>query len=167
MKIKIFTLALVSAFAFNANAQTEIKKTRKIKKSSRVEVAASNQDKKEITLDNVSVSSNMPSVNVNWKSLNHDFGDIKKGVPATYEFTFVNTSREVVIISKVQPACGCTASDYTKTPIRPGESGRVIATFNAAAVGAFSKTVTVNLNEQVDKPITLSFKGNVVETQSR
>ena len=73
----------------------------------------------------------------------------------------------MVIISKVQPACGCTASDYTKTPIRPVETGKVIATYNAAAVGAFSKTVTVNLNEQVDKPITLSFKGKVIEIPSR
>jgi hypothetical protein len=167
MKLKMLTLALVSVFAFNANAQTELKKTKKIKKSAKVEAAQVIQDRKDIALENISTSSNMPAVNVNWKSLNHDFGEIKKGIPATYDFTFVNTSKEVVIITKVQPACGCTASDYTKTPIRPGETGKVSATYNAAAPGAFTKTVTVNLNDQLDKAIVLTFKGNVVEPQSK
>ncbi|MFY7812122.1 MAG: DUF1573 domain-containing protein [Flavobacterium sp.] len=161
MKLKFLTLALVSVLAFNANAQTEIKKTKKIKKTTKVETTPT------IALENVTTSSNMPAVNVNWKSLNHDFGEIKKGVPASHEFTFVNTSKEVVIITKVQPACGCTASDYTKTPIRPGETGKVLATFNAAAAGPFTKSVTVNLNDQLDKPVTLTFKGNVVEPQSK
>ena len=167
MKLKFLTLALVSAFAFNANAQTELKKTKKIKKSAKVEATPAVQEKKEFALENVSASSNMPVVNVSWKSLNHDFGEIKKGIPASHDFTFVNTSKEVVIITKVTPACGCTASDYTKTPIRPGETGKITATYNAAAPGAFTKTVSVNLNDQLDKAITLTFKGNVVEPQSK
>ena len=168
MKLRFFTLALIFAFVLTANAQTETKKTKKVKKTTKVQaVAPIMQDKKEISLDNVTATSGTPAVSVNWKNTNYDFGEIKKGIPATHEFTFVNTSKEIVVISRVTPACGCTASDYTKTPIRPGESGKVVATYNAAAVGAFTKTVAVVLNDQADKAVTLTFKGNVIETASR
>lgn len=168
MKLRIFTLAIVSAFAITASAQTDIKKTKKIKKTTKVQATAPViQEKKEISLENITATSGMPAVTVNWKNMNHDFGEIKKAIPATHEFTFVNTSKEIVVISRVTPACGCTASDYTKTPIRPGETGKVVATYNAAAVGAFTKTVSVVLNDQADKAVTLTFKGNVVDSSSK
>ena len=62
-----------------------------------------------------------------WVSETHDFGDIEKGKPVTYEFTFTNTSKETVLLTNVKPSCGCTAANYTKTPIKPGEKGTVEA----------------------------------------
>ena len=55
-----------------------------------------------------------------WESETHDFGDIEKGKPVTYEFSFVNTTKETVLLTNVKPSCGCTAANYTKTPIKPG-----------------------------------------------
>ena len=95
----------------------------------------------------------------------HDFGDIPKGIPATYEFSFTNNTKETIIITSVKPACGCTAANYTKTPIKPGEKGMVAATFNAASPAPFQKSVTVMTNEGGAEAIkTLSFKGKVIET---
>lgn len=101
---------------------------------------------------------------VKWDQEMHDFGDIPKGIPATYEFTFTNTTKETILITSVKPACGCTAANYTKTPIKPGEKGMVAATFNAASAAPFQKSVTVMTNEGGAEAIkTLSFKGKVVE----
>ena len=102
---------------------------------------------------------------IKWDQEIHDFGDIPKGIPATYEFTFTNNTKETILITNVKPACGCTAANYTKTPIKPGEKGMVAATFNAATVAPFQKSVTVMTNEGgVETVKTLSFKGKVIET---
>jgi hypothetical protein len=107
-----------------------------------------------------------PATEVKWEEASHNFGDIKKGVPVNNDFTFVNTTSETIIITNVKASCGCTATNYTKTPIKPGETGFVSAKYNAASTGPFSKTVRVNFNEN-EKPVTLIIKGKVVEGESR
>lgn len=98
---------------------------------------------------------------VSWKAESLDLGEITQGKPKDMTFEFVNSGKTDVIITNVKPACGCTAADYTKTPVKPGEKGYVKATYNAAAKGAFSKTVTVTLSGD-EKPVVLSFKGTVI-----
>ncbi len=102
---------------------------------------------------------------IKWDKEIHDFGDVEKGKPVTYEFTFTNTTNETVLITTVKPACGCTAANYTKTPVKPGEKGMVAATFNAASAGAFQKTVTIITNEGGENTSKIvSFKGKVTDS---
>lgn len=96
-----------------------------------------------------------------WKSETIDLGEIPQNKPKEVDFEFKNTGKTPVIITNVKASCGCTATDYTKTPIKPGETATVKATYNAAAKGAFSKTVTVTTNAE-DAPKVLSFKGTVI-----
>lgn len=104
---------------------------------------------------------------IKWDKEMHDFGDIEKGKPVTYEFSFTNTTNETILITTVKPACGCTAANYTKTPIKPGEKGTVAATFNAASPGGFQKTVTILTKEgNTDTSKIVSFKGKVVESNT-
>ena len=107
------------------------------------------------------VANEVKSSNMSWKSETHDFGTIEKGKPATHTFTFTNTTKETVLLTAVKPSCGCTAANYTKTPIKPGETGSVEATYNAAAPGNFQKTITVTTNEEGSSPKVLIIKGNV------
>jgi hypothetical protein len=76
----------------------------------------------------------------------HDFGKIPQGKPVTYEFKFVNTGDSPLIISNVEATCGCTVPTYSNTPVQKGETGVITATFNALAVGSFTKTITVKSN---------------------
>lgn len=96
-----------------------------------------------------------------WKAETIDVGNIPQGTPKLIRFEFTNVSKAPVIIENVAPACGCTTADYTKTPILPGKKGFVEASYNAAAAGAFIKTVTVTTSDS-KTPKTLSFKGTVV-----
>jgi hypothetical protein len=98
---------------------------------------------------------------ISWKSDTIEVGSIPQGTPKVIEFEFKNNSDKSVILTNVKPACGCTAADYSKEPIAPGKSGYVKATYNAAALGSFVKTVTVTTNLE-ETPITLTFKGTVV-----
>lgn len=72
-----------------------------------------------------------------------DFGKIKQNVPATATVVVTNIGTEPLIIEQASPSCGCTVSDYTKAPIAPGKTGKISATFNAAAVGPINKSITV------------------------
>lgn len=89
----------------------------------------------------------------------HNFGKIPQGVPVTTTFTVKNTGKAPLVISNVQASCGCTAPSYTKEPIAPGKTGIVTATYNAAAVGDFNKTIMVTHN--AGEPIMLSLQGTV------
>jgi len=98
---------------------------------------------------------------VTWKSESIDLGEISQNKPKAIEFEFKNTGKTAVVISEVKASCGCTATDYTKTPVKPGETAKVTATYNAANKGAFAKTVTVTTNAET-APKVLSFKGTVI-----
>lgn len=96
-----------------------------------------------------------------WKSESIDVGQIPQNTPKAINYEFKNTGKTTIIITNVQGSCGCTATDYTKTPILPGKSGKVTATYNAANKGAFTKTVTVTTNAE-GTPKVLTLKGIVI-----
>jgi hypothetical protein len=95
-----------------------------------------------------------------WKSETIDVGTIPQNTPKPIVFEFKNTGKTAVIVTNVQGSCGCTATDYTKTPIAPGKSGTVTATYNAANAGGFTKTVSVTTNAETATKV-LTIKGTV------
>src|SRR6187551_1452583 len=76
----------------------------------------------------------------------HDFGKIPQGKPVTTEFVFTNVGVEPLILTNVQPTCGCTIADYTKSPVKKGEKGVIKITYNAAVPAPFSKAIVVASN---------------------
>ncbi len=96
----------------------------------------------------------------------HDFGGIPQGTPATYEFVFKNTGKSPLIITNASASCGCTTPDWTREPIKPGKTGVVKATYNAASPGAFTKSVTVVSNAK-NSTIILYLKGDVKPVEQR
>lgn len=100
-----------------------------------------------------------------WKSETIDVGAIPQNTPKPIIFEFKNTGKTAVIVTNVQGSCGCTATDYTKTPIAPGKSGMVTATYNAANAGGFTKTVSVTTNAETTTKV-LTIKGTVVAAAS-
>lgn len=133
--------------SFSASAQTS-----SIKKAPAAPQAAA---------ANAEAPKNMTPSGITWKEDTHNFGDIDKGKPVSHEFSFKNTTKQTILITNVKASCGCTATNYTKTPIKPGETGTVTATYNAANPGNFTKTVTVTTNDSdVNKILTI--KGKVI-----
>jgi hypothetical protein len=76
----------------------------------------------------------------------HDFGKIPQGKPVTTEFVFTNIGEEPLILTQVQPTCGCTIADYTKAPVKKGEKGVIKITYNAAVAAPFNKTIVITSN---------------------
>ncbi|MFZ1529840.1 MAG: DUF1573 domain-containing protein [Ferruginibacter sp.] len=90
-----------------------------------------------------------------------DMGKLEQSNPTTATFVVTNIGTEPLIIEQANPTCGCTIGDYTKSPIAPGQSGEIKATYNAAGVGNFEKHLTVKFAGAEDmKSITI--KGEVL-----
>lgn len=101
-----------------------------------------------------------------WDITDYDFAKtVTQGKPASATFNITNAGKEPVTITLVQPSCGCTSPKYTKEPIKPGEKGEVVLTYNAAAVGFFSKTAQVKLND--GQKYQLSIKGEVQKSEAQ
>lgn len=90
----------------------------------------------------------------------HDFGNIPQNKPVTHEFRFTNVGDAPIILASVNPSCGCSVADFSKTPVKPGDTGSIKVSFNAAAKGPFTKSFTVRSNTKT--PVkTLTIKGVV------
>ena len=100
-----------------------------------------------------------------WKETTKEVGKVPQGKPVTAEYLFTNTGKAPLIISSVQPTCGCTAGDYTKTPVAPGKTGFVKLTYNAANAGTFTKPATITSNATTPS-VTLTIKGEVVAAEN-
>ena len=91
----------------------------------------------------------------------HDFGKIPQGKPVTTIFEFTNIGEQPLILSNVQPTCGCTIADFTKTPVKKGDKGVIKITYNAAVVAPFNKTIIVTSNAKTPQKY-LNIVGEVV-----
>ena len=100
---------------------------------------------------------------LNFASTRHDYGTIKEGDGKKEAvFSFTNTGDSVLVITRVQPACGCTASDYTKSPVPPGGKGFVTAVFDPRGYNSrFAKSISVYSNAKPAVTV-LIIEGQVV-----
>lgn len=78
------------------------------------------------------------------------------------EFEVVNTGTSPLIIINVKPSCGCTATNYNKKPIAPGEKGKIKVSYNPSGTkGGFRKSLVVKTNGR-EKRTTLYIEGSVI-----
>jgi hypothetical protein len=90
-----------------------------------------------------------------------DFGKVPVGKPAEHIFTFTNTGKAPIIISNVEVTCGCTVSNYTQTPVKPGEKGTIKVTVTKTSPTVFNQSVTIISNARTPKKV-LYAKGETV-----
>jgi len=76
------------------------------------------------------------------------FGTLAIGEKYLHTFRFTNTGNSALIISQVNPSCGCTSpKDWPKDPIAPGGDGQITIEFNSNGnSGQVDKTVSIVTN---------------------
>lgn len=98
---------------------------------------------------------------ITFEQTTYDFGDVVEGERLTYSFKFKNTGKSNLIIYSSEATCGCTTSTPPKAPIRPGESGEILVTFDSKGQkGNVTKRVLVGANTYPAETI-LTIKANV------
>jgi hypothetical protein len=86
---------------------------------------------------------------VEFEKTTHEFGKIVSGEKVSYSFRFTNTGDAPLVISNTRSGCGCTAGQYSRQPIAPGESGQVTVIFNSAGrMGFQSESIRVFTNAE-------------------
>lgn len=106
---------------------------------------------------------------IKFDNTTYEFGSIKEeGGKVTGRFEFTNVGNQDLMLVKVQPGCGCTAANFTRTPVPPGGKGFIDATYDPYnRPGSFHKNIKVFTNEPVDSaktggaPLLIFIKGNV------
>ncbi len=94
---------------------------------------------------------------IKWSTKSHDFGPIKMGPAAEVTFKFKNNTNAPVVITDAHPSCGCTTPTWTKTPIMPGDSGEVKASYGTEnRPGYFSKSVKVTFDNGITTDLVIS-----------
>lgn len=63
----------------------------------------------------------------------YDFGKVKEGEEVSHTFKIKNEGVAELIIHNVSPACGCTASDFSKK-LAPGEEGKITLAVKTAGM---------------------------------
>ena len=77
----------------------------------------------------------------------YDFGNILQGEVVSYTFHFTNAGDAPLIITGVDKSCGCTASEFPRQPIAPGQTGSIKITYDSKGHHGFqSKGLVVNAN---------------------
>ena len=92
-----------------------------------------------------------------------DFGDVlQSDGPLSCTFTLKNTGTSPAVILQVITSCGCTKAEWTRSPIAPGASGTIRATYaNDEGPYPFDKTLTVYVSD-ARRPGILHMRGVVL-----
>jgi hypothetical protein len=98
---------------------------------------------------------------IQFEETTHEFGTAEQGTKTETVFKFKNNSSEIVKLTGVKAACGCTTPEWSKEEIAPGATGEIKVSYNSERVGVFHKSVAVNYND-IAEPITLYIKGNIL-----
>lgn len=93
----------------------------------------------------------------------HDFGDITQGEKVSHNFVISNVGGDKLIISDVKAGCGCTAAAPEKSELAPGESTKLLVTFNSTGrSGPQHKTVMFKTNDPETPASMLTITANII-----
>jgi hypothetical protein len=111
---------------------------------------------------------NKNGAELTWDKGTYDFGEVVQGDKVEHTFKFTNTGNEPLIITNVQPTCGCTLpKSWPRDPIMPGGSGELVIAFNSAGkFGKLDRVTTVISNATNDDANQVKFSANVVDKKT-
>ena len=99
-------------------------------------------------------------------SATFEFGKVKEGEELKHVFKIKNVGSAELTIINVSPACGCTASDFTKT-LAPGAEGTITLSVKTAGMnGPTERYADVISNDKSQPNFKLWLKMDVQKTAS-
>lgn len=103
---------------------------------------------------------------IQFEQTSHNFGTFSSDQPQKCEFIFTNTGDKPLIIQQAFSSCGCTVASFTRTPINPGEKGKVTISYNGKNLfpGHFKKPVTVSSNAK-NNIVRVYIEGDMVASK--
>lgn len=110
----------------------------------------------------VSIAAAAKGPKIVFKTDKWDFGKIKQGKEAAYEFAFKNEGDEDLQIGNVESSCGCTAVLVSNKKVAPGAAGVIKVTFSSAGyAGEVIKYIYVESNDPSNRRAQLKIEAAV------
>ena len=89
-----------------------------------------------------------------------DFGAFPMNEKKEGKFVLTNTGQNLLVLYDVVTSCGCTKVEYSKQPLRLGETTELTVRYEADESGHFNKAITIYSNA-VGSPHKLRVRGQV------
>jgi len=98
-------------------------------------------------------------------SNSYDFGTVAQGTKVVHEFEVKNSGNADLVIQRLSPSCGCTATQLASPIIKPGSSEKVRVTFDTSGfMGDKTKTVLIASNDTNNPELVVTIKGQVLSS---
>lgn len=92
----------------------------------------------------------------------HNFGTVMQGDVVQHNFALHNDGEAELIIERIVPGCGCTATKLDADVIKPGASGRLQISFDTKGFsGQKERIISVYTNDFVEPSVRLLLKGKI------
>ncbi len=91
----------------------------------------------------------------------HVFERIKEGDKARHTYKVKNIGDKPLFIANVQVSCGCTAPEFSKDPVLPGQIGEVTLEFNSAGKAGHQKKNALIICNASNAPYSIGFEVDV------
>lgn len=157
MKKFVYTFSFVGAMLIGGSALAQTPTT--VKEASKATITKAEADP---AAAKVAVVAEVPKTKISFAETTWEFGNIKQGDVVKHDFVFTNDGDNDLTLKDVKPTCGCTALDWPKEPLKPGESGVIVAQFNSRGkMGKQYKYFTIRYNgdPEIER---VAFTGTVV-----
>ena len=160
--IKLLAVAVLCTVAFSCNKKEETSEAKNLDSAqAETVVDALSQQENPADTEMLAEAKSKPLTTVAFSETEHNFGNIKKGEKVEHIYEVTNTGTNPLIISNVKPGCGCTAPDYTKEPIMPGQKGQITLKFDSTNFdGVVYKSAEVYANV-AQVPIEIRFSADI------
>lgn len=98
---------------------------------------------------------------VSWTNRQIKTVSVAFGEPVVREFWFKNTSSENLILLRINNSCACMKLEWPESPIAPGKSAYITATYDAQKEGDFYRLFTVQTNFDPNQSVPFALSGKV------
>jgi hypothetical protein len=93
----------------------------------------------------------------------YDFGTVAQGAKVVHEFEIKNSGTADLVIQRLSPSCGCTATQLATPVVKPGATEKVRVTFDTSGfLGDKTKTVAISSNDSENPEKVFTLKGRVI-----
>lgn len=101
------------------------------------------------SVENPKGNPNGLTASISFDEMEKTLQPINEGEQLTILFTYTNTGKAPLIVTKAKGSCGCTSTEYLpKEPLQPGEKGTIRAVFDSAGKPQNNtKTITISSND--------------------
>ena len=83
---------------------------------------------------------------ISFTNTSYNAGNVEEGFNLSYKFEFFNNGNEPLLITNVRASCSCTVASFPKTPVLPGNTGKISLELDTKNPGKFNKVVAVYSN---------------------